>query len=46
MMIDACVPEEKRAELTEQLLEEDKGLADGWAEGYLEEAVGVSITLG
>src|ERR1700681_3164909 len=25
MMIDACVPEEKREELTEQLLEEDNG---------------------
>jgi len=46
MMIDACVPEEKRAELTEQLLEEDKGLAGRLGGGVLGEAVGVSITLG
>ena len=46
MMIDACVPEEKLAELTEQLLEEDKGLAGRLGGGVLGEAVGVSITLG
>jgi hypothetical protein len=46
MMIDACVPEEKRAELTEQLLEEDKGLVGRLFGGVFGEALGVTLTLG
>lgn len=45
MMIDACVPEEKREELTEQLLEEDKGLAGRLGGGVIGEAFGVTFTL-
>jgi len=45
-MIEACVPEEKRAELTEQLLEEDKGLAGRLGGGVIGEAFGVTFTLG
>ena len=46
MMIEACVPEEKREELTEQLLEEDKGLAGRLGGGVIGEAFGVTFTLG
>jgi len=46
MMIETCVPEEKRAELTEQLLEEDKGLAGRLGGGVIGEAFGVTFTLG
>jgi hypothetical protein len=46
MMIDACVPEEKRAELTEQLLDEDKRLPLRLGGVVFGEALGVSFTLG
>jgi hypothetical protein len=45
MMIEACVPEEKRAELTAQLLEEDKGLAGRLGGGVIGQAFGVTFTL-
>ncbi|HTQ61141.1 MAG TPA: hypothetical protein VMI32_13005 [Candidatus Solibacter sp.] len=45
MMIDACVPEEKRTELTERLVAEDKGLAGRLGGGVIGEALGVSFTL-
>lgn len=45
MMIEACVPEEKREELNEQLLAEDKALAGRLGGGVLGEAFGVSFTL-
>lgn len=45
-LIRACIPEERQEALTEQLLEEDRGLPSrlGWA--VFGQAFGVTLTLG